>query len=52
MIDGVTIRNIAAQGQNANLMPDMGGAQEVTVDYAAGIRRARLRRPADQPDSS
>jgi hypothetical protein len=37
MIDGFTIRNIAAQGQNANIMPDVGGAQELTVDYAAGL---------------
>ena len=41
MIDGFTIRNIAAQGQNANIMPDIGGAQELTVDYgAASAERA------------
>jgi hypothetical protein len=35
MIDGFTIRNIGAEGQNANLLPDTGSVQEMTVDYAA-----------------
>jgi hypothetical protein len=36
MVDGFTIRNVAAQGQNANILPDMGSTQEVAIDYAAG----------------
>jgi len=36
MVDGFTIRNVAAQGQNANILPDMGATQEVAIDYAAG----------------
>jgi hypothetical protein len=35
MVDGVTIRNVAGTGSISNFVPDMGSAQEVTVDYAA-----------------
>jgi hypothetical protein len=36
MVDGFTIRNIALNGQNTNVIPDMGSTEEVTVDYSAG----------------
>jgi len=36
MVDGFTIRNVAAQGQNSNILPDMGSTLEVAIDYAAG----------------
>ena len=36
MVDGFTIRNIALNGQNTNVIPDMGSTEEVTVDYSGG----------------
>jgi hypothetical protein len=36
MVDGILIRNVAAQGQVSNFIPDTSSTQEVTVDYAAG----------------
>ncbi len=36
MVDGITIRNVAAQGQVSNMIPDTSATQEVAVDYAAG----------------
>jgi hypothetical protein len=36
MVDGMTIRNVAGQGNSSNLIPDFGSSQEVTIDYAAG----------------
>src|SRR5580658_10139271 len=33
MIDGLTLRNVAGNGQTTNFIPDVGSTQEVTIDY-------------------
>ena len=37
LVDGLTIQNSEASGSLSNHMSDMGGTQEVTVDYAGGM---------------
>jgi len=37
LLDGLTIQNSEASGGLSNHMSDMGGTQEVTVDYAGGM---------------
>jgi hypothetical protein len=40
MIDGLTLRNVAGNGQTTNFIPDFGSTQEVTMDYAANSAEA------------
>ena len=40
MIDGLTLRNVAGNGQTTNFIPDVGSTQEVTIDYAANSAEA------------
>lgn len=35
-VGGQNIRHLASTGQSSNYMPDLGSAQEITIDYAAG----------------
>jgi hypothetical protein len=35
-VDGLTIRNVAGQGNSTNTVIDVGSSQEMTIDYAAG----------------
>ena len=36
LIDGVTIANTEGTGYSANMLPNMGSTQEVTIDYSSG----------------
>jgi hypothetical protein len=35
-IDGLTLRNVAGNGNSTNTVVDVGSSQEMTIDYAAG----------------
>jgi len=35
-VDGLTLRNVAGQGNSTNTVVDVGSSQEMTIDYAAG----------------
>jgi hypothetical protein len=35
-VDGLTLRNVAGQGNSTNTVVDFGSSQEMTIDYAAG----------------
>jgi hypothetical protein len=39
-VDGLTIRNVAGQGNSTNTVIDVGSSQEMTIDYAAGNAEA------------
>ena len=39
-VDGLTIRNVAGQGNSTNTVIDVGSSQEMTIDYAAGSAEA------------
>jgi hypothetical protein len=39
-IDGMTLRNVAGQGNSTNTVVDVGSSQEMTIDYAAGNAEA------------
>ena len=47
-VDGLTLRNVAGQGNSTNTVVDIGSSQEMTVDYAAGSAEADHRRRALQ----
>ena len=39
-VDGLTLRNVAGQGNSTNTVVDVGSSQEMTIDYAAGSAEA------------
>ena len=39
-VDGLTVRNVAGQGNSTNTVMDVGSSQEMTIDYAAGNAEA------------
>ncbi|HVZ20030.1 MAG TPA: carboxypeptidase regulatory-like domain-containing protein [Vicinamibacterales bacterium] len=39
-VDGMTIRNVAGQGNSSNFIPDVGATQELTIDYSGGSAEA------------
>jgi len=39
-VDGLTLRNVAGQGNSTNTVVDVGSSQEMTIDYAAGNAEA------------
>jgi hypothetical protein len=39
-VDGLTVRNVAGQGNSTNTVIDVGSSQEMTIDYAAGSAEA------------
>jgi hypothetical protein len=39
-VDGLTVRNVAGQGNSTNTVMDVGSSQELTIDYAAGNAEA------------
>ena len=39
-VDGLTLRNVAGQGNSTNTVVDDGSSQEMTIDYAAGNAEA------------
>jgi hypothetical protein len=39
-VDGLTLRNVAGEGNSTNTVIDIGSSQEMTVDYAAGSAEA------------
>ncbi len=39
-VDGLTLRNLAGQGNATNAVVDIGSSQEMTIDYAAGTAEA------------
>ena len=39
-VDGMTLRNVAGQGNSTNTVVDVGSSQEMTIDYAAGNAEA------------
>ena len=39
-MDGLTLRNVAGQGNSTNTVVDVGSSQEMTIDYAAGNAEA------------
>src|SRR5687767_1297780 len=39
-IDGLTLRNVAGQGNSTNTVVDVGSSSEMTIDYAAGNAEA------------
>ena len=47
-IDGLTLRNVAGQGNSTNTVVDIGSSQEMTIDVAKSVktmfRRARAGR--------
>ena len=39
-VDGLTLRNVAGNGNSTNTVVDVGSSQEMTIDYAAGNAEA------------
>jgi hypothetical protein len=39
-VDGLTVRNVAGQGNSTNIVMDVGSSAEMTIDYAAGNAEA------------
>ncbi len=39
-VDGLTLRNVAGQGNSTNTVVDVGSSAEMTIDYAAGNAEA------------
>jgi hypothetical protein len=39
-VDGLTLRNVAGEGNSTNTVVDVGASQELTIDYAAGSAEA------------